>query len=127
MKARLTGAVTLIAIVVTLLALASPALAAKPTDVIADAKDGTIDKNWTAAQINAALAYLRDNPIATQYSDFEGVLEDYLQSLSAPGALGAEGAAGGQLAFTGGEIILILGAGASLIGGGVYLRRRDRS
>ena len=48
----------------------------------------------------------------------QGVLEDYLESIKAPGEQG------GQLAFTGGEIILILGAGAGLIGSGALLRRR---
>ena len=53
-----------------------------------------------------------------QYSKIKGVLEDYLASLQGPGEQG------GQLAFTGGEIILILGAGAGLIGSGALLRRR---
>jgi len=46
------------------------------------------------------------------------VLQEYLASLVAPGAQG------GQLAFTGSEVLLILGAGAGLIGSGVLLRRR---
>src|SRR5665647_367085 len=56
--------------------------------------------------------------IVPQYSAIQGVLEDYLASLQGPGEQG------GQLAFTGGEIILILGAGAGLIGSGALLRRR---
>jgi len=80
--------------------------------------DGHVDGNWTAAQIGAALQYAENNPILTQYSAIQGVLEDYLASLQGPGEQG------GQLAFTGGEIILILGAGAGLIGSGALLRRR---
>ena len=129
MKSKFMGIVILAVVVVSLLAVAGPALARDTTqDVIDDAKNGTIDKNWTADQIRAALAYLRDNPIATQYSDYEGVLEDYLQSMDAPGAIGAAGAgSGGQLAFTGAEIWLILMGGAGLVGGGLALRRRSRA
>ncbi len=47
----------------------------------------------------------------------KGVLEDYLLSLQDPGAQG------GELAFTGGEVLLVLAAGAALIGGGLVLRR----
>ena len=46
------------------------------------------------------------------------MLEDFLASLQAPGEQG------GELAFTGGEVVLILGAGLGLIGSGAYLRRR---
>ena len=63
------------------------------------------------------MAYIQDNPVYQQYSDLEGVLEDYLASLQAPGDQG------GELAFTGGEVFLILAAGAALIGGGALLRR----
>ena len=129
MKSKYMGIVILVAVVISLLAAAGPALAGGTTDdVIDDAKNGTVDKNWSAAQIRAALAYLRNNPISTQYSDYEGVLEDYLQSLDAPGAVGAGGVgSSGQLAFTGAEIWLILIAGAGLVGGGLALRRRARA
>ena len=60
---------------------------------------------------------IQENPTLQQYSDLEGVLDDYLASLQAPGEQG------GQLAFTGGEVFLILAAGATLIGGGALLRR----
>ena len=113
------GALTIA--VLLLLIFAVVAQAAVPQSVIdaiiKDAQDGTIDGNWTAAEINAALAYLQDNPVYKQYSNLEGVLEDYLASLQAPGEQG------GQLAFTGGQIFLVLAAGAALIGGGLVLRR----
>ncbi len=86
--------------------------------IIADAQDGTIDGNWTAEEIQAALAYVQDNPTLDQYSEIQGVLEDYLASLQAPGEQG------GELAFTGSEVFVILGAGLGLIVGGLFLRRR---
>ena len=120
MKAKLMGAVTIA--VLLLLVFAVVAQAAVPQSVIdaiiKDAADGTIDGNWTAAEIRAALRYVANNPILNQYSKIQGVLTRYLASLQGPGEQG------GQLAFTGGEIILILGAGAGLIGSGALLRRR---
>ena len=120
MKAKLLGAITLA--VLLLLVFAVVAQAAVPQSVIdaiiKDANDGHIDRNWTTAQISAALRFVENNPLHKQYSQLKGVLENYLASLQAPGEQG------GQLAFTGGEIILILGAGAGLIGSGALLRRR---
>lgn len=120
MKVKLMGAITLA--VLLLLVFAMVAQAAVPQSVVdaivKDAKDGQIDGNWTTAEIRAALQYVANNPILQGYSNIKGVLEDYLASLQSPGAQG------GQLAFTGGEIILILGAGAGLIGSGALLRRR---
>jgi hypothetical protein len=120
MKAKLLGAITLA--VLLLLVFAVVAQAAVPQSVIdaivKDAADGHIDGNWTTAQISAALRYVANNPVLDKYSKIKGVLENYLASLQAPGEQG------GQLAFTGGEIILILGAGAGLIGSGALLRRR---
>ena len=119
MRVKFLGVITVVLLLVLVFAVV--AQAAVPQSVIdaiiKDAMDGTIDGNWTAAEIRAALAYIQDNPIYQQYTDLEGVLEDYLASLQAPGEQG------GQLAFTGGEIFLVLAAGATLIGGGVLLRR----
>ena len=122
MKAKFLGVVTLALLVILVFGVvAQVAVAQSTTDgIIQDAKDGTLDGNWTSAQIRAALTYLQNNPIYTQYSDYEGVLNDYLASLTAPGVQG------GQLAFTGSEVLLILGAGAGLIGSGALLRRRRR-
>jgi hypothetical protein len=119
MRAKFLGAIVIALILV--LAFAVVAQAAVPQSVIdaiiKDAQDGTIDGNWKAAEIRAALAYVQDNPALEQYSNIRGVLEDYLASLQAPGEQG------GELAFTGGEVFLILAAGAALIGGGAVLRR----
>jgi hypothetical protein len=120
MKTKLMGALTIA--VLLLLVFAVVAQASVPQSVIdaiiKDAQDGRIDGTWTAAEIRAALRYAENNPVLTAYSNIKGVLEDYLASLQAPGEQG------GQLAFTGGEIVLILGAGAGLISSGALLRRR---
>jgi hypothetical protein len=119
MRGKLLGAIAIALLLILVFAVV--AQAAVPQSVInaiiKDARDGTIDGNWTAAQIRAALAYIQNNPTIQQYSNYEGVLEDYLASLQAPGEQS------GQLAFTGGEVFLILAAGAALIGGGALLRR----
>jgi hypothetical protein len=120
MKAKLIGAITLALLLLLVFAVVAQAAVPQSTidAIIQDAQDGTIDGNWTAAEINAALAYVEDNPTLDQYSEIKGTLEDYLASLQAPGEQG------GELAFTGGEIVLILGAGLGLIGSGAVLRRR---
>jgi len=121
MKAKLMGAITIA--VLLLLEFAVVAQAAVPQSVIdaiiKDAADGHLDGNWTVRQIRAALLYVQNNPLSVAYPlRVRGVLENYLASLQGPGEQG------GQLAFTGGELILILGAGAGLIGSGALLRRR---
>jgi hypothetical protein len=119
MRVKLLSAIAIALLLILVFAVV--AQAAVPQSVIdaiiQDAMDGTIDGNWTSAQILAALRYIQNNPVYQQYSDLEGVLEDYLASLQAPGDKG------GQLAFTGGEVFMVLAAGAALIGGGVLLRR----
>lgn len=89
------------------------------TTIINDAKDGKLDGHYTAAQINAALAYIENNPVFGQYTDLQGLLQDYLASLQAPGSQ----ATGTVLAFTGGNVFVALGAGLGLIGAGLALRR----
>ena len=119
MRVKFLGAIAIALLLILMFAVV--AQAAVPQSVIdaiiKDAMDGTIDGNWTAAEIRATLAYIQNNPIYQQYTDLEGVLEDYLASLQAPGEQG------GELAFTGGEVFLVLAAGAALIGGGAMLRR----
>jgi hypothetical protein len=119
MRGKLLGVITVALLLILVFAVVAQAAVPQSTidAIIKDAQDGTIDGTWTAAQIEAALAYLQDNPTYAQYSDLQGVLEDYLASLQDPGTQG------GELAFTGGEVFLILAAGAALIGGGVLLRR----
>jgi hypothetical protein len=121
MKAKLFGALVIALILVLVLATVAMAGVSQTTinAIIKDAKDGTLDGNWTSAQVRAALAYIANNPVEEQYSNLRGVLEDYLASLQAPGEQS------GQLAFTGSNIVLVLGAGAALIGGGALLRKRQ--
>lgn len=120
MKAKLVGAIVLALILVLVFSTVAMAGTSQATinAIIKDAQDGTIDGHWTAAQVRAALAYIENNPVFEQYSAIKGVLQDYLASLQAPGEQS------GQLAFTGSNIVLVLGAGAALIGGGALLRRR---
>ena len=119
MRGKLLGAIAVALLLVLVFAVVAQAAVPQSTidAIIKDAGDGTIDGNWTAAEIRAALAFLQDNPTYAAYSDLAGVLEDYLASLQEPGEQG------GELAFTGGEMFLILAAGAALIGGGAVLRR----
>lgn len=120
MKGRLVGAIAIALLLVLVFAVAAQAAVPQSTinAIIKDAQDGTIDGNWSAAQIQATLDYIKDNPTYQMYSDLEGVLTDYLSSLQAPGSQS------GQLAFTGSDMILVLGAGLGLMGGGLALRRR---
>jgi hypothetical protein len=120
MKAKLVGAITLAVLLLLVFAVVAQATVPQSTidAIIQDAKDGRIDGHWKSAEIRAALRYVENNPLLRHYTKIKGVLEDYLASLQSPGEQG------GQLAFTGGEIILILGAGAGLIGSGALLRRR---
>jgi hypothetical protein len=104
--------------VLATLTFATVAQAGTTDDIIKDAADGTIDGNYTAAQISAALAQVKNNPTYLQYSDVEDVLEDYLASMPDPGVQG------GGLKFTGGELVLLFGAGFGLMGSGLALRRR---
>ena len=119
MRVKFLGTIAIALLLILMFAVV--AQAAVPQSVIdaiiKDAQDGTIDGHWTAAEIRATLAYIQNNAIYQQYSNLEGVLEDYLASLQAPGEQG------GQLSFTGGEVFLIMAAGAALIGGGALLRR----
>ncbi len=120
MRGKLVGVVIVALLLILVFATAAMAGVSESTikAILNDAADGTIDGNWNSGQIQAALAYLQDHPDYKQYSDIEGTLNDYLASLQAPGEQG------GSLAFTGGEIFVILAAGAALIGGGALLRRR---
>ena len=111
MKVKIVGVVALVAILCLVFASVAMAVSQATIDaIIADAQDGTIDGNWTPAEIEAALSYIKNNPLTYQYSDIQGVLQDYLSGLSAPKP------AVGQLAFTGAELLLILGAGAAGVG-----------
>ena len=90
MRVKFLGAIAIALLLILMFAVV--AQAAVPQSVIdaiiKDAQDGTIDGNWTAAQIRATLAFIQDNPIYQQYSDLEGVLEDYLGESAGSGRTG---------------------------------------
>jgi hypothetical protein len=121
MKAGI-GITIALALVLTLV-FASVAFATSQATIdkiIKDAADGTIDGNYSAADIQAALDYAKANPTVVAYSNVAGVLGEYLASLQSPGATST----GGELKFTGGELLAVFAAGAGLIGSGTLLRRR---
>ena len=120
MKAKFVGALALALVLLLVLAVAASAAVSQDTidAIIDDARDGTVDGNWSAEEVRAALAYVENNPTEDEYGNVKGTLEDYLASLQAPGE------EGGELAFTGAEMFLVLGAGLGLIGSGALLRRR---
>ena len=124
MSLKLLTIVTLAVLVTLVFASVAQAGTGTTEAIIQDAADGTIDGHYTAAQIRAALAAVRNNPTYLQYSDVEPILEDYLASLASPGTAQAGGAGAAGLKFTGGELLLLFGAGASLMGSGLALRRR---
>jgi hypothetical protein len=114
--------VVLVLVLVAALMITSVAQASTKTSlaIIKDAQDnGHLDGNWTVAQVKAALALWRSDPTLQQYTDVEGILQDFLASQGQPGAQTA-----GGLMFTGGETLVIFGAGLALIGSGLALRRR---
>jgi hypothetical protein len=94
--------------------------------ILSDAASGTLDGDWSKADVQAALAFLESDPLSKQYSDYEAVLEAYLAGLGSGGSGSQPGvASGGNLAFTGADILVALSAGIGLIGGGLFLRRRS--
>jgi hypothetical protein len=121
MKRKAVSIVVLAAI--ALLAFASVAHAGTSSTtmaIIKDAQDNNrLDGNWTAAQVRAALAAVKSDPALQQYTDVEGVLEDYLASLASPGVAGS-----GDLMFTGGPVLWLFALGAGLVVTGLALRRR---
>jgi hypothetical protein len=83
-------ALTTIAIILVLLIAmgigASAASANKAVDaLIADASDGYVDGTYSASVVRATLAVVRADPAYSQYSDIEGVLSDYLASITGSG------------------------------------------
>jgi hypothetical protein len=83
-------ALTTIAIILVLLIAmgigASAASANKAADaLIADASDGYVDGTYSASVVRATLAVVRADPAYSQYSDIEGVLSDYLASITGSG------------------------------------------
>ena len=62
MKPKFLGAVTVALLILLVFAAVASASQATTQLILKDAQDGTIDGNWTSAQIHAALAYIQNNP-----------------------------------------------------------------
>ena len=118
MKMKIVTIAVLVVVAVLMVATVAQAASSTTTAIIKDAQDGHLDGNYTAAQVQAALNFLKSDPSLQQYTDVEGVLQDFLASLPAP-----EAQTGG-LMFTGGSTIVIFAFGLALMGGGLVLRRR---
>jgi hypothetical protein len=118
MKLRIVTIAVMVVVAVLMVASVAQAASSTTTAIITDAQDGHIDGTYTAAQVQAALNFLKGDPSLQQYTDVEGVLQDYLASLPAP-----EAQTGG-LMFTGGSTVVIFAFGLALMGGGLVLRRR---
>ncbi len=121
MKKTIVSVVLVVALLSLVFASVASATSQATIDaIIKDAADGTIDGNWSKADVQAALNYLLNSPLGKAYSDVDAILEAYLAGSGQPGV-----ASGGSLAFTGVDILVALGAGVGLIGSGLFLRRRS--
>ena len=118
MKLRIVTIAVLVIVAVLMVAAVAQAASNTTTAIIKDAQDGHLDGNYTAAQVRAALAYLKSDPSLEQYTNVEGVLNDFLASEAAPAAQN------GSLLFTGGSTVVIFAVGLGLMGTGLALRRR---
>ncbi len=118
MKTRVLTVAVLTVIAMLMLVSVAQAVSSTTTAIIKDAQDGHLDGNYTAAQVQAALNYLKSDPSLLMYSNVEGVLTDFLSSQGAPAAQN------GGLMFTGGSTIVVFACGLALMGGGLLLRRR---
>jgi hypothetical protein len=119
MKTKVVVFVVLVLVAALMVTSVAQASTKTSMAIIKDAQDGHLDGNWTVAQVTAALSLLKSDPTLQQYTDVQGVLEDFLASQGEPGAESA-----GSLMFTGSETLVIFGAGLALIGSGLALRRR---
>src|ERR1035437_1242941 len=108
MKMKVVTIAVLVVVAVLMVASVAQATSSKTTAIINDAQDGHIDGNYTAAQVRAALSYVKSDPTSLQYGDGEGVLQDFLASLREPGVQT------GGLMFTGGSTVVIFAFGVAL-------------
>lgn len=56
--------------------------------LLKDASDGVVNGTYGAATVRSALSMVRSDPAYTMYSDIEGVLVDYLASITGSGGGG---------------------------------------
>jgi hypothetical protein len=121
MKVKILSGVILAVVIVLTFTTVAFAASSNVEAILKDALDGRIDGHWTKAEIQAALIAVRNDPTYQQYTDVEGVLDDYLASLAAPGEQGNAGQ--GELMFTGGPVVWLFALGTALMAGGFALRR----
>jgi hypothetical protein len=101
------------------LLVAVPTASASTTDkIISDARDGTIDGDYTAVQLQAALG----SPLLKTYGGNGGV--EAVKSALGNGTTGS--ARAGNLPFTGAEVFTFAGIGGALVLVGFALRRSGR-
>lgn len=118
LKLRIVTIAVLVIVAVLMVAAVAQAASSTTAAIIKDAQDGHLDGNYTAAQVQTALAYVKSDPSLEQYTNVEGVLSDFLASEAAPASQN------GSLLFTGGSTVVIFGVGLALMGSGLLLRRR---
>jgi len=118
LKLRIVTIAVLVIVAVLMVATVAQAGSSTTSTIIKDAQDGHLDGNYTAAQVRAALAFLKSDPSLEQYTNVEGVLNDFLASEVAPATQN------GALLFTGGSTVVIFAVGLGLMGAGLALRRR---
>jgi len=120
MKMKIVTIAVMVFVAALLIVPMAQAASSTTTTILKDAQDGHIDGTYSAAQVQAALSAVKSDPSLQMYTDVEGVLEDYLASLSSPGVSGSSGG----LMFTGSETIVVFGVGLALMGAGLALRKR---
>ena len=118
MKMRIVTIAVMVVVAVLMVASVAQAASSTTTAIIKDAQDGHLDGNYTAAQVQAALAFLKSDPSLAAVHRRRGRAQDFLASLPAPAAQT------GGLMFTGGSTVVIFAFGLALMGGGLLLRRR---
>ena len=74
MKMRIVTIAVLVVVAVLMVAAVAQAASSTTTAIIKDAQDGHIDGNYSRAQVEAALSFLKSDPTLQQYTDVEGVL-----------------------------------------------------
>jgi hypothetical protein len=135
---RKPATLSIVAVALTVaLSFVAVASASTTSQIIQDAADGTLNGHYTAAQVRAALAAVKANPVYSQYSDVASVLKAYLSSFSTPASssptpstapstsgTSTTSTAAGQLDYTGGQPFLVLALGGGLIITGLVLRWR---
>jgi len=112
--------ISTLGLVALLVAVPTAGASTSTTDkIIRDAQDGTVDGDYTAAQLQAALG----SPLLKTYGGNGGV--EAVKSALGNGTTG--NARAGNLPFTGAEVFTFAGLGGALVVVGFALRRSGRN